>query len=300
LKVDPQRFANTYNAAQLVTPVAVALAGNSPVFLEQLLWDETRIALFKQSVDSRDPSEWSWRRPSRVAFGTGWVREGAHELFAESVALFPPLIPLCGEEDALACVADGGLPRLDELRLHHGTVWSWNRAVYDPGQGGHLRIELRALPSGPTALDMAANAAWLLGLSFGMSTCVADVLPRLPFRYAETNFYRAARAGLDARLLWPSQNGSDLREVPVPDLARELLPLAELGLDAMGVDASAANRFLRVIRDRVESRVTGAIWQRRLANALPGERREALTRVLETYLQRGAGGRPVHDWSDVA
>jgi hypothetical protein len=54
------------------------------------------------------------------------------------------------------------VPALEELRLHQGTVWRWNRAIYDPAEGGHLRIEMRALPAGPTVIDMLANAAFLL------------------------------------------------------------------------------------------------------------------------------------------
>jgi hypothetical protein len=150
LRVAPHRFAALHAAAQIATAPAVAAAGNSPLFLGHRLWEETRIALFKQAVDERGELPDGWRPPARVSFGHGWVRGGAHELFAESVALHVPLLPVCGDEDALACVRDGGVPRLEELRLHHGTVWRWNRAIYDPGAGGHLRIELRALPSGPT------------------------------------------------------------------------------------------------------------------------------------------------------
>jgi hypothetical protein len=43
-------------------------------------------------------------------------------------------------------------------------VWRWNRPVYDATAGGHLRLELRALPAGPTITDMLANAAFLLGV----------------------------------------------------------------------------------------------------------------------------------------
>jgi hypothetical protein len=31
-------------------------------------------------------------------------------------------------------------PPLDELRLHQGTVWRWNRAIYDPADNGHGRL----------------------------------------------------------------------------------------------------------------------------------------------------------------
>jgi hypothetical protein len=131
-----------------------------------------------------------------------------------------------------------------------------------------------------------------------MQTCVADVLPGMPFRYAETNFYRAARHGLAARLLWPGRSGGELRELPARELAAELLPLAELGLAELGVDGDCARRHLGVIRDRIEAGRTGAIWQRRVASQLPGDRHTAMSRMLETYLERVAEGRPVHDWSE--
>ena len=110
LRVSAARFADTYNAAQLATPIAVALSGNSPVFLDHLLWDETRIAVFKQSVEARTADDLVWRRPSRVAFGHGWVRRGAPELFAEGVRLHPPLFPVC--DDAPRDEPDASAPRL--------------------------------------------------------------------------------------------------------------------------------------------------------------------------------------------
>ena len=91
---------------------------------------------------------------------------------------------------------DGGLPGLDELRLHNGTIWRWNRPIYDPGDGGHLRIEMRALPSGPTPLDMMASAAFLIGISIGLRDRIDQLIPAFPFEYAEYNFYRAAQFGL--------------------------------------------------------------------------------------------------------
>jgi hypothetical protein len=203
LRVEPRAFAASHAAAQIATAPALAASGNSPLFLGRRLWEETRVALCKQVVDERGDLPESWRPAARVSFGHGWVREGAHELFAESVALHPPLLPVWGDEDALASVRAGGVPRLEELRLHHGTVWRWNRAVYDPAGGGHLRIELRALPSGPTLPDMLANAAFLLGLTLALREDVEWMLPAFPFEHAHRNFYRAAQHGLDATLLWP-------------------------------------------------------------------------------------------------
>jgi hypothetical protein len=296
LRVPPARFAATYNAAQLATPLALAVAGNSPIFLERCLWDETRIALFKKSMDDRTPDELAWRRPARVGFGHGWVREGAAELFAESVAYFPPLIPVGADAEPDA----DSPPRLRALRVHQGTVWRWNRAVYDPAAGGHLRIEYRALPAGPTPADMAANAALLIGLTAGLAERAERFVETFPFQYAELNFYRAARDGLDAHLLWPASSAPSPREVPVGALLAELLSTAYLGLDTLGVDPAESARLLGVIGERLACGVTGARWQRRTLLAHEGRggmpRRAALARMFAAYAAHSARGRPVHEW----
>jgi gamma-glutamyl:cysteine ligase YbdK (ATP-grasp superfamily) len=300
LRVSPGAFAATHAAAQLATAPALAVAGNSPLFLGRRLWEETRIALFKQAVDERGELAESWRPAARVSFGHGWVREGAHELFAECVALHAPLLPACGAEDALAVVRAGGVPRLEELRLHNGTVWRWNRAIYDPGAGGHLRIELRALPSGPTLADMLANAAFLLGLTLALREETAWMLPAFPFEYAHRNFYRAAQRGLDATLLWPTRDAPSPQAVPAAELVARLLPRAHAGLVKAGVDDAEAGRLLAVVAARAESGRTGARWQRRaLARLERGAARdEALAALVARYRAEAATGRPVHEWAD--
>src|SRR5205085_1286904 len=64
LRTNPAQFCAVYNAAQLATPLALAVATNSPTFLGHRLWEETRIALFKQATDHRLPGE-PWL-PARV------------------------------------------------------------------------------------------------------------------------------------------------------------------------------------------------------------------------------------------
>jgi hypothetical protein len=149
------------------------------------LWQETRVALFKQAVDDRDPAARSSRRVSRVAFGTGWTRSGPLELLEESVRLHEPVLPVVGPERPLDRIGHGnGVPALEELRLHQGTVWRWNRAIYDPAGGGHLRIEMRALPAGPTVVDMLANAAFVLGLTLALAPGAAAMTRRFAFQQA--------------------------------------------------------------------------------------------------------------------
>jgi len=300
LRVNPQDFAHVYNAAQLVTPVVLALSANSPIFLQHRLWEETRVALFKQAIDSRKLQEGDWQPPARVSFGHGWVRRGAYELFAEAVALHPPLLPVMSLEDPMECVRRGQLPQLEELRLHQGTVWRWNRAIYDASADGHVRVELRALPSGPTPIDMAANAAFFVGLTLGMRHHIVEILHQFPFEYAHRNFYRSAEYGMEAMLVWPNVKTHGLREISVCALARELLPVAEQGLEEFGVDKKEIQTMLNVIRDRLDARMNGARWQ--LHRLEQYERRgddrpTALTHMLEDYLRASHTGAPVSQWS---
>lgn len=300
LRVDPADFARVFNAAQLATAPVLAVSGNSPALLGSLLWEETRIALFEQAADDRDePSR--GRLVSRVAFGTDWLRAGALELFEESVRHHEPLLPVLGHQDPLAGLGDDGVPDLEELRLHQGTVWRWNRAVYDAALGGHLRIEMRTLPAGPTITDMLANAAFLLGLTLAMSGAPGagegDWTGRLLFTRAHANFYEAARNGLRAELEWPA-GGAEPRRTTAAELVPELLPLARRGLDDAGVAAEDFGPLLEVIAERVTSGRTGAWWQRQMVAALEPEvgRRRALELMLERYLELMATDQPVHTW----
>jgi hypothetical protein len=298
LRVDPAEFTRTYNAVQLATAPVLAVAGNSPTLLGHRLWEETRIPLCKQSIDDRD-GRGLRRGLARVGFGTGWLRGGPLGLFAEGVRLHKPLLPVLDnhDRDALAGIQEGHPPPLHELRLHQGTVWRWNRAVYDPASGGHLRIEMRALPAGPTVIDMLANAALLVGLSLWLASQGPSWTYALSFERAEHGFYRAAQHGLAAELCWPAGHGR-LGTSRAAELVPELLPAARDGLVRAGVAAAEANRLLGVIAARVATGQTGAVWQRRTLDALEPRlgRERALAATLERYLDYGAGDQPVHAW----
>lgn len=299
LRVAREQFAAMHNAAQIATAPVLAVSGNSPLFLGKRLWEETRIALFQQTVDDRpldDPYRSS--RLCRVSFGHGWVRTGAFELFAESVALHAPLLPLTGPEDPIAVARAGRVPSLFELRLHHGTVWRWNRAVYDATADGHLRIEFRALPSGPTMRDMMANAAFMLGVTLAIEPEVERWLPGLTFGQARGNFYAAARHGLGAVLLWPPAPGERVEPIGARELAERLVPVARRGLIANGFDPAEADRHLDIIGRRLASGQTGAVWQRRVFDAARARTdvADACRVVALAYRDASASGVPVHDW----
>jgi len=297
LRVDPADFTRTYNAVQLATAPVLAVSGNSPTFLGHRLWDETRIVVFKQSVDDRGGGP--HRRLARTALGTGWLRGGALELFTESVRLYQPLLPtVTGGGGLLPGDSGGQAPSLDELRLHQGTVWRWNRAIYDPAQGGHLRIEMRALPAGPTVIDMLANAAFLIGLSLWLAGQDEQWTYALPFERADHNFYRAAQHGLSAQLTWPTGQRDRTRTVAAGRLIAEVVPAARQGLVAAGVAAEEADGLLEVISARVATGQTGAVWQRTTLAAAEQrhDRERALAVMLDRYLRYSRTGLPVHTW----
>jgi gamma-glutamyl:cysteine ligase YbdK (ATP-grasp superfamily) len=298
LRVAPAAFARTYNATQIATAAALAVSVNSPTFLGHQLWDETRIALFRQSVDDRSGATDDDWRAARVSFGHGWVRKGVLDLFEETVAMHAPLLPVLGPEAPLACLRAGGVPTLDELALHNGTVWRWNRPVYDAAGGGHLRIEMRTLPAGPTVLDMMASAAFLCGLTLGLAPDADTLVRRIAFGQARRNFYEAARHGLDAELLWPCDEAPSPRPTTIHALLPRLLPIARRGLADIGVADAEIGRLLDVVAARVERRVTGASWQRSMLRRLGGISAESCERMLLRYAALSAEGRPLHEWPD--
>ena len=134
LQVSPQDYAAHWNAAQCIAGVQVALGANSPFLFGKELWRETRIPLFEQATDTR-PQELKAQgvRP-RVWFGERFITS-VFDHFEENVRYFPALLPVCDDEDPTAVLDRGDIPRLAELRMHNGTIYRWNRPVYDIHQG---------------------------------------------------------------------------------------------------------------------------------------------------------------------
>lgn len=299
-RVNPDDFADAYNAAQLTIPLVLALSANSPFFLGRKLWQETRIALFKQATDCRSKYALENHFPARVFYGQGWVRKDIYELFAEGVYLFDPVLPVCSRENPFAQLNAGQVPSLSELRLHLGSIWNWNRPIYDPLDNGHLRIELRALPAGPSPANMLASAALMSGLMRGLQGYLSNILASLPFHYAQKNFYRAAKQGLHAYLFWPDLLTGKLQERPVIGILKELLPFAEDGLCQLGIAESEIKQQMDIISAGLESRMNGAQWQINLFDKLrqSEDRKTALTQLVELYYKQYQTGKAVHEWSE--
>ncbi len=295
LQVSPEDFARNWNAAQVLAGPQLALGANSPYFFGHELWAETRIELFAQATDTR-PEELKTQgvRP-RVWFGERWITS-IFDLFEENVRYFPSLLPEVSDEDPVAELAAGRTPTLPELRLHNGTIYRWNRPVYDVVDGRpHLRVENRVLPAGPTVVDMLANSAFYYGALRALSDEDRPVWTKLSFAAAERNFFAAARSGMDAQLYWPG-----LGEVTPDELVlRELLPLAHEGLQRWGVSTDACDRFLGIIEGRAKTGRNGSVWQVETVHALQERglaRPQALADMLRLYCERMHSNEPVHTW----
>ncbi|WP_117213381.1 glutamate--cysteine ligase [Allorhizocola rhizosphaerae] len=295
LQVAPGEFANHWNAAQVIAGVQVAVGANSPFLFGHQLWAETRIALFEQATDTRpDELKAQGVRP-RVWFGERWITS-IFDLFEENVRYFPPLLSISDPEDPLEVFRSGGVPKLHELRLHNGTIYRWNRPVYDIMKGRpHLRVENRVLPAGPTVVDMMANAALYFGLVRALAEDDRPLWTQMPFSVAEDNFHAAARRGINAPVWWPRQG-----EVWVNELLLDtLLPRAAEGLDRFGVHAGLRDKMLGIIEQRCRTKRTGATWQVdmvRLLEARGYTRPAALRAMLAQYVKFQRSNEPVHTW----
>jgi gamma-glutamyl:cysteine ligase YbdK (ATP-grasp superfamily) len=295
LQVQPDDFAAHWNAAQCLAGVQVALAANSPFLLGKALWHETRIPLFQQATDTRPQELQNQGVRPRVWFGERWITS-IFDLFEENVRYFQGLLPVIDDEDPIAELAAGRAPQLSELRLHNGTVWRWNRPVYDLVDGvPHLRVENRVLPAGPTIVDVLANAAFFYGAQRALATQERPLWTQMSFQAAEENLYSGARHGMGAQLYWPG-----IGWVPPDELVlRRLLPMAHEGLRELGVADAARERYLGIIEQRCVARRTGSSWQRETVAQLEqrgADREAALIGMLRRYIDLMHAGNPVHTW----
>src|SRR3954452_7952534 len=295
-QVEPEDFARHWNAAQAIAAVQVAVGANSPFFYGKELWRETRIALFEQATDTR-PEELKAQgvRP-RVWFGERWITS-IFDLFEENARYFPALLPLCEDEEPEAVLEAGDTPLLPEMRLHNGTVYRWNRPVYEVVRGRpHVRVESRVLPAGPTVVDILANAAFYYGVVRMLVESERPLWTQMSFSAAEENLHAGARDGLDARVYWPG-----VGDVPVTELVlRRLLPLAHEGLERFEIDPHARDRLLEIVERRCVGETNGAAWQsrtfRRLYEDKGLDRDAALRQMTVRYRDHMHSNEPVHTW----
>jgi hypothetical protein len=225
LQIEPDDFVSSYNWAQAISGPVLGICCNSPLLLGRELWSETRIALFQQSIDTRNSSYALKDKQARVSFGEDWAQGTIADIYKNNIASFDIIITKEIEKSSLDVLNEGGIPKLPALNLHNGTVYQWNRACYGVGGGKpHFRIENRYIPSGPTVVDEMANFAFWVGLMKGRPERYDDLPKVMDFREAKANFIKAARTGKESEMSWKGESWS-VRDLVI----KELIPIARAG-----------------------------------------------------------------------
>ena len=269
----------TYHAGLWSSMLVLAATANSPLVLGKCCWQESRIGIFKQSVDTRNPQEVEDRIVPRVHFGKGYI-SSLLDLFEDNF-YYSPILPE---------VLDRPIEDLHHLCLHNGTIWRWVRPIIARNKDGsyHLRLELRVVPSGPTLVDTIANLVFYVGLTEGLKT-LGDQLTEVPFATLESDFYRAAREGLGTSVHWPDGEELPLQQI----LIERALPLTREALAAAGIDDY--ERWLDIIEARVKTGATGANWISK-----HWKRHGDSARLVCDYIAQANTNQPVHLWQDPA
>ena len=280
LQVNLDNAVRIYNASVALTGPLLALSANSPYLFGKDLWDETRIPVFEQAVAVGGYDGAAFGPIRRVTFGDRYIRESWFECFKENLDHYPILLPV--ELDS-----DGSLAH---VRMHNGTIWRWNRPLLGFDEKGipHLRLEQRVIPAGPSTLDVIANAAFYYGAVIALSKLEQPIESQIPHSTARDNFYAAARLGLKSVQRWVGNKEINARDL----ILEQLLPLAEQGLNEIGIAEEDSKKYLDIIYHRVKTGQTGAVWQRKFVEKYGGNM-EQLTRA---YIKNQNSGAAVHDW----
>lgn len=295
LQINPDEFVDKYNWAQAIAGPVLAASTNSPLLFGKRLWDETRIAVFEQTVDLKNQRNPDREQKSRVDFGTDWLKESVTEIFQHDVSYYRLLLASDIQEDAMDMLKSGKIPKLKALSLHNGTIYKWNRPCYGITDGKpHLRIENRYIPAGPTIIDEVANTAFWLGLMEGIPDDIGQISEQLDFDNAKLNFHKAAQMGLSAQFRWTDGKVHTAESL----LLNQLIPMSRKGLQKMKINEEDIARYIDVIEERVKKHQTGSIWITQSFNKLRKDvnHEEAVVAVTSGMLKRQYSDLPVHEW----
>lgn len=260
------------------------------------LWSETRIALFQQSIDTRDKETGIRERQARVYFGKDWIKNSVLDIYRDDISRFPLLLTT-EVADSMQQLQNGEVPGLKALAMHNGTIWKWNRPCYGVGGGKpHLRIENRYVPSGPSIDDEMANTALWIGAMLGMSDEYKEIWKSMEFEEARENFHKAAKSGLEIGISWKSEVKT-ARQFALDFL----IPIARKGLHKVGVSQKDIEHYMGIIERRVDAGKSGSRWMIRNYRKLKKEldKEDSLNVLTSAIYTRFNSNKALSDWSDV-
>jgi gamma-glutamyl:cysteine ligase YbdK (ATP-grasp superfamily) len=276
-QISQSKSARFYNASVALSAPMVALSANSPFMFGCDLWEESRIPFYERILETKFSND----KLARVTFGSGYIKNSLLDLFNENCTSYSPLLPQ---------VMDVEKEAMSHLQLHNGNIYRWNRPILDFDQHSipHFRVEHRPLPSGPSAIDMIANAAFYFGISYYHTLSKTPLENEIPFNIAESNFYEAAKNGLSAKISWCHGEKLTLSEL----ILKYLLPQAKEGLKMLDIDEANSKQYLSIIEERVRKKMTGSQWQKDFFE----KNNRDFTTLVSTYIELQQIGDPVHDW----
>lgn len=277
LQIPFDEAVDSYHAALWASMAVLAVGSNSPLVLGKKCWQESRIAIFKQAVDTRNEREVLDAIIPRVHFGKGYINSWL-DLFEDN-SYYSPILP-----ETKDCEPE----KLHHFNMHNGTIWRWVRPILGFVEDQyHLRLELRVTPSGPTRVDTIANMVFFIGLIEGLKQNPEN-LTRVPFAILEQDFYRVAREGLKAKVTWCDGETSDIQSL----LVEKAIPVALDGLIKLGIKNPQI--WIDIIHHRVTSGRTGAAW---ILNF--HQKNNNMNALVLAYLANAKSNTPVHLWPEI-
>ncbi len=297
-------FPRYYNTAIRTMAPLLALSSNSPFLPADLYEDiddpgtlveathhELRIAVFEQSVNATTNPK--VRVPRDIE-----DTEGVLDRLLDDDLYAPFLKEWIEGDEPRETLSD----RIWELDHKRGTYWRWLRAVVG---GDHvdtdndeysLRIEYRPLPTQPTITDIVGLQALTGGLIRGL-VAADHPITALPWQAAKKNFYEAAERGLGADFAWITAEGERTSDPDV--IFGEIFAHAHRGLEATGVAAADAERYLAPIEARWAEGLTPSMWKKaRVREALAEgvDLETAIERMQASYVERSLETDSFADW----
>lgn len=282
LCVEQEKAKRYYNASTLASPFMVAIAANSPYFFGNELWDESRIAIFEQSVEMDCYKSERGNFVKRVTLGDDFVKESLWELFEDNYKKFQVLLPECSDDDPA---------RLGHLKLHNGTIWRWNRPIIGENTDGspHLRIEHRTPSAGPSLVDTIANTVFFIGLVEYLANLETPPEYLLDFEDLRRNFYQASKQSFYCRIKWLDGKRHDMQTL----LLHSIYPEVKKALINLNINKEDIEKYMdHNIYPRIKKSINGARWQKAFVH-MHGR---CFQRLLEVYLENQKSEKSVHEW----
>ncbi len=268
-----------YNVSQAIAAPVLAASCNSPFIFGSNVWSDTRIATFDQVMTLSHLNR--ARGFKSCSFGLHYLKDSFFELFEQNYQFYPRLLPEFEPEKPIESMS--------HVKRQNGVVYRWNRPVIDFNTCNqpHLRIEHRGPSSGPTVIDMVANAAFFYGLLNYYAVQETPIEYLLPFHMARNNFFKAAQFGFDADLEWFLGE-----KIKAADLIKKLIPCARKGLQIFGIHTADINFYLDLIERRASLKLNGSEWQCRFINKYGKD----FNNMMAAYLENQYLELPVSEW----